>query len=88
MEPQHGPNANYYHGEDINLYSNDQEELEKNRRLFFREALNRFGLLHFAGGSCMSFSPDQSLLMIRGTSSNGSALARSWRMLSADAIAA
>ena len=59
LESPQGPNANYYHGEDINLYSDSPKEFERNRQLFLRKALKRFELLHFAGDGCMSLFPDQ-----------------------------
>lgn len=59
LESPEGPHAAYYHGEDINLYSDNQKKFQRNRQRFFREALKRFELLHFAGDGCMSFFPDQ-----------------------------
>ena len=57
FEDPNGPNANYYHGEDINLFSADSEKLRRNIEGFFAEALERFSLLHFAGDGLLSFFP-------------------------------
>lgn len=59
LEPPDGPNANYYHGEDINLFSPDEKRFRENIEQFYRHALRRFDLLHFAGDGHMSFFPDQ-----------------------------
>lgn len=58
-ESPEGPNAIYYHGEDINLFSANSWQYQRNIRQFFSEALKRFDLLHFAGDGLMSFFPDQ-----------------------------
>jgi glycosyltransferase involved in cell wall biosynthesis len=55
LENPHGPNADYYHGEDLNLYSADYEQFMYNLRVFHAAAKRRFALLHFAGDGQMSF---------------------------------
>lgn len=59
VESPDGPHAIYYHGEDINLFSADSRQYQRNIRRFFAEACKRFNLLHFAGDWHMSFFPDQ-----------------------------
>jgi glycosyltransferase involved in cell wall biosynthesis len=58
VENPEGPNARYYHGEDVNLFSPDPVRLRCNIEAFYREAIERFALLHFAGDGIMSFFPD------------------------------
>ncbi len=58
LEDPNGPNANYYHGEDVNLFSPDPVRFHSNIERFFAEAIERFSLLHFAGDSMMSFFPE------------------------------
>lgn len=58
LEPSHSPHANFYHGEDLNLYSDDPEEFQRNVREFFAHAKKRFRLLHFSGAGHMSFFPE------------------------------
>jgi glycosyltransferase involved in cell wall biosynthesis len=57
-DPINGPNVNYYHGEDINLFSPDPVKFRHNIEEFFEEAKRRFSLLHFAGDGLMSFFPE------------------------------
>jgi glycosyltransferase involved in cell wall biosynthesis len=57
-EPVNGPNANYYHGEDLNLYHDDPRVYKANITKFFNEAKSRFKLMHFAGDGCLSFYPE------------------------------
>lgn len=56
IEPISGSNANYYHGEDINLYHDDPKIFYKKMRQFFRYASKRFKLVHFAGDGYLCFS--------------------------------
>jgi len=58
LEDPNGLNANYYHGEDVNLFSSDPERLRRNIEGFFAEAVERFDLLHFAGDGLLSFFPE------------------------------
>ncbi|MBI2190650.1 MAG: hypothetical protein HYU36_01535 [Planctomycetes bacterium] len=58
LEDPESPNAKYYHGSDVNLYSPDPVEFKKNILEFYEEALRRFRLLHFAGDGLMSFFPE------------------------------
>jgi len=60
LEPANGPNANYYHGEDINLYHEDPVIFHKNIDKFFKQAKSRFTLMHFAGDGFLSFYPEYS----------------------------
>jgi len=46
VEDPEGPNAIYYHGEDVNLFSPDRREYRKKIERFFREATRRFDLLN------------------------------------------
>ncbi len=39
FEDPNGPNANYYHGEDVNLFSSDPGKLHRNIEGFFAEAI-------------------------------------------------
>jgi hypothetical protein len=58
FEDPNGPNANYYHGEDVNLFSSDRGKLHRNIEGLFAEAVERFDLLHFAGDGLLSFFPE------------------------------
>ncbi len=57
-DPINGANVNYYHGEDINLFSPNPEELHENIEDFFDQAKERFALMHFAGDGLLSFFPE------------------------------
>jgi hypothetical protein len=58
LEDPNGPNANYYHGEDINLYSKDPLIFKANIEKFYKQALKRFQLIHFAGDGLLCFLPE------------------------------
>jgi hypothetical protein len=58
LEDPHGPHANFYHGEDLNLYHPSYAVMQRRLFRFFYEAARRFRLLHFAGDGSMSFFPD------------------------------
>ncbi|MCI0564176.1 MAG: hypothetical protein MN733_37350, partial [Nitrososphaera sp.] len=58
LEDPNGPHSNYYHGEDVNLFSADPLQFHKNIQEFFAQAIERFRLLHFAGDGVMSFFPE------------------------------
>ncbi|MBI2791906.1 MAG: glycosyltransferase [Gammaproteobacteria bacterium] len=60
LEPSDGINANYYHGEDINLYQEDPIVFEDRIKKFFTEAKSRFQLMHFAGDGYLCFFPAHS----------------------------
>jgi len=62
LEPVNGSNANYYHGEDINLFDNNYTTFLKNIEEFLEEAKVRFRLMHFAGDGCLTFFPDYNAL--------------------------
>src|SRR2546430_10520783 len=53
LEDPNGPHANYYHGEDLNLFSPDLVQFHLKIEEFFAEAIERFSLLHFAGDGVM-----------------------------------
>lgn len=61
LEPSNGPNKNYYHGEDINLYDPDPRKMNQKIDKFYEMALNRFKLMHFAGDGYLSFFIDKRL---------------------------
>jgi len=52
-----GPHANYYHGEDVNLWDADPKRFRKNIEDCYWDALERFALLHFAGDGLLTFFP-------------------------------
>ncbi|WP_133129597.1 glycosyltransferase [Legionella yabuuchiae] len=58
LEPTTGINANYYHGEDLNLYDENPQIFQKNIKRFFKVAKSRFKLMHFAGDDLLSFYPE------------------------------
>lgn len=60
LESPTGDNANFYHGEDINLYNDDPVVFKKNIDIFFKNALAKYNLFHFAGDGCLSFYPEYS----------------------------
>lgn len=57
-DPVSGPNKNYYHGEDVNLYDPDPNIFQKNIKNFYSYAMKRFNFLHFAGDGLLSFFPN------------------------------
>lgn len=57
LENSNGPNAGYYHGEDVNLFAEDVATFTRNIEVFYRDAIERFTLLHFANDGVMSFFP-------------------------------
>lgn len=57
LEPPDGINANFYHGEDMNLYDDDPVRFNKNIKNFFQEAKSKYRLMHFAGDGYLSFFP-------------------------------
>lgn len=61
LEDPNGVNANYYHGEDINLYSDNATIYQINMARFFEEAKQRFDLFHFAGDGHLCFLPEYTL---------------------------
>lgn len=62
LEDPNGVNANYYHGEDLNLFSENKEIYKANVGNFFDVAKQRFDLFHFAGDGCLSFMPENIML--------------------------
>lgn len=57
LEDPNGPNSNFYHGEDVNMWDPDPEQLRANAEAVFDFAKRYFDLMHFAGDRCMSFFP-------------------------------
>lgn len=57
IEDPNGANAGYYHGEDLNLYDPDPEQLQANIQALFDFAKANFQLMHFAGDGHMGFFP-------------------------------
>ncbi|WFU66922.1 MULTISPECIES: glycosyltransferase family 1 protein [Bradyrhizobium] len=57
IENPNGPNARFYHGEDLNLFDPDPELFQRRLLNFFAEVEGRFGMVHFHGVGCMSFFP-------------------------------
>jgi glycosyltransferase involved in cell wall biosynthesis len=57
IEDPEGPNKNYYHGEDLNLFDPDPVKMEARIQAFYDEAIERFRLMHFAGDGHLSFFP-------------------------------
>jgi hypothetical protein len=60
-DPINGSNANFYHGEDYNLYSSNHQLMTSQIEELFENAKQRFQLLHFAGDGLMSFFPEHYL---------------------------
>lgn len=58
LENPGGMNANYYHGEDVNLFAEGADLRQRTLQAFFEEAIERFRLLHFAGDGLLSFFPE------------------------------
>ena len=57
LEAPGGPHANFYHGEDVNLFSPNCSQYMYNLEEFFAHAKRRFNLVHFAGDGRLSFFP-------------------------------
>lgn len=57
LEDPTGINAQYYHGEDVNIHDPDPVQLRANAEVFFSFAKRHFKLMHFAGQGHMSFLP-------------------------------
>ncbi|WP_298363194.1 hypothetical protein [uncultured Bradyrhizobium sp.] len=57
IENPNGPNAKFYHGEDLNLFDPDPERFQRRLFDFFAEVEDRFGMVHFHGVGCMSIFP-------------------------------
>jgi glycosyltransferase involved in cell wall biosynthesis len=57
LEPPDGPNAQYYHGNDINLFDADGAQFAANVAAFFATVPQRFRMVHFYGRGHMSFFP-------------------------------
>ncbi len=58
IEDPRGPNAGFYHGEDLNLFDPDPELFRRKLFEFFVEVEDRFRMIHFHGVGCMSLFPD------------------------------
>jgi hypothetical protein len=57
LENPEGPNTQYYHGEDLNLYHPDADVMLERIGAFYGEVKNRFNMVHFHGIGQMSFFP-------------------------------
>ena len=57
FEDPNGVNAQYYHGEDVNLWDPDAQQLRANALVLFEFAKAHFDLMHFAGDGLLSFFP-------------------------------
>jgi len=57
LEDPNGINAQYYHGEDVNIHDSDPDQLRANAEALFNFAKRHFNLMHFAGQGHMSFFP-------------------------------
>ena len=58
MEDPNGPNAQFYHGEDVNLFDPAPERFRRKLLDFFGEVESRFRMVHFYGIGLMSFFPE------------------------------
>lgn len=58
LEDPNGVNANYYHGEDVNLHDPDPAQKRANVEALFEFSKAHFDLMHFAGDGIMSFFPE------------------------------
>jgi hypothetical protein len=56
-EDPEGPNAAYYHGEDVNLWDANPQRFRRKIEEFYWGALERFSLLHLAGDGLLTFFP-------------------------------
>jgi hypothetical protein len=54
-DPLNGLNKNFYHGEDINIYSSDPEIFQQRIKILHQWARKYFDMLHFSGDGTMSF---------------------------------
>jgi len=58
IEDPNGDHAQFYHGEDLNLFDPDPEKFRQNLQRFFVEAESRFRMIHFYGVGRMSIFPE------------------------------
>lgn len=58
IENPKGPNSQFYHGEDLNLFDADRGRYRQNIAEFFSEVERRFAMVHFYGRGHMSFFPE------------------------------
>lgn len=57
LENPAGANAQFYHGEDLNLYDSDADAMLERVSAFYEEVKSRFNMVHFYGIGQMSFFP-------------------------------
>jgi glycosyltransferase involved in cell wall biosynthesis len=57
IEDPNGPHAQFYQGEDVNLFDPDPERYRRKLFDFFAEVESRFRMLHFYGVGAMSMFP-------------------------------
>ncbi len=53
-----GPDAKYFHGEDVSLYVADPVEFSKRLQAFFDETCQRFGMVHSYGVGALGLFPE------------------------------
>jgi glycosyltransferase involved in cell wall biosynthesis len=58
IEDPAGPHAQFYHGEDVNLFDPDPSTYQQKIESFYATVAERFRMVHFYGRGCMSFFPD------------------------------
>ncbi len=58
MEAQDSSDSWLYHGEDLNLYDPDAKTFRTNVDRFFKEAIDRFDIVHFCSNGYMAFHPE------------------------------
>jgi hypothetical protein len=58
IEDPNGPHAQFYHGEDLNLFDPDPTVYQQKIEAFYATVAGRFRMVHFYGRGCMSFFPD------------------------------
>lgn len=56
LEDPNGPHAQFYHGEDLNLFHADPEVRAHKVNVFIEETKRRFKMVHFYGRGVMSFT--------------------------------
>ena len=59
IENPDGPNATFYHGDDLNLFDASEPQMRSNIETFFAENMDRFRMLHFYGRGHMSLFPSE-----------------------------
>ncbi len=60
LAPRDGPQQKFYHGEDLNLYDADPQQMRAKAGAFFKTVPERFGVVHFYGEGAPSFFVENS----------------------------